>query len=134
MAADHRHRDVEDVDVADSAAEAAGVGVAVDDQVGSVLGDRRREPVGAEKRPDLRRLALERLGRRRVMEDDQAQRAGLDLAQPSLEPCDLGAGLGVEAAERGLAEVGDVRADEPADVALGAGDPDLDPADRLGRR
>ena len=40
--------------------ERAHVAVAVEDDVGPVLGDRRGEPVGAEERPDVRRLALER--------------------------------------------------------------------------
>src|SRR5712691_1504254 len=51
----------------DRALEAAEVGVAVEDEVGTVLRDRDCETLAAEVRPDPLRLAVQRVGRRRVM-------------------------------------------------------------------
>src|SRR5512132_718387 len=48
--------DVVDRRGADRALEAAAVGMSVEDDVGPVLRDRRREPVAAEIRPDPLRL------------------------------------------------------------------------------
>ncbi len=54
-------------------------------------------------------------------------------AQPGIERLDLGACLPVHAAQQRLAEVGQVRARETPDEALGADDADLDAADLAGR-
>lgn len=43
--------------------------VAVEDEVGTVLEDRRRQPVAAEEDPDLPRLPLQRRLDRRVVEE-----------------------------------------------------------------
>ncbi len=68
VAPHHVDGDVVDRHRADAALEAAVVGVAVQDEVGPVLGDRRRHPLGAEERPEPLRLALERLRDRRVVQ------------------------------------------------------------------
>ena len=70
VTAGHVDGDVVDRDVADAALERAGVGVSVQDEVGAVLGDRGRHPVAAEIGVDTRRLALERVHDRRVVEED----------------------------------------------------------------
>src|SRR5919197_6050174 len=54
-----RHRDVVDGHLADAPLEAAGVRVAVQDEVGVVLEDRDGQAVGPEEAPDLTALALE---------------------------------------------------------------------------
>src|SRR6185436_1297478 len=56
--------DVVDGDIADPPFERARVCVAMEDKIGAVLGDRRREAVAAEKCADSCRLALERVGDR----------------------------------------------------------------------
>ena len=58
--AQHGDRDVVDRHLAEPARERAGVRVAVQHEVGVVLAQRRGEPVGAEERPDVGALALER--------------------------------------------------------------------------
>src|SRR5947209_10789575 len=78
VAARHVHGDVVDRDVADAALERARVGVSVQDEVGAVLGDRGREPLGAEVRLDAGRLAFERVDDRRVVEEHDAQVAVAD--------------------------------------------------------
>ena len=121
----HRDGDVVDRDLAQAALEGARVGVAVQDHVGVVLEDRRGEAVGAEERPDLAPLALERRRDGRVVQQDDPERAHRDRAQALVQRRGLLHRLGVDAAQGGLAEVGEVRAREAAHEALGADDPDL---------
>lgn len=87
--AEHRLRDVVDRGLADLSRSRAGARVPVQDQVGSVLEDRSGEPVAAEKGEDLPRLALERLLHRRVVQEDDPQRAGGDRLQSRVESLDL---------------------------------------------
>ena len=104
-AAHHVDGDVEDGHRPDPALEGTGVGVAVQDEVGPVLGDRDREPVGAEKREDPLRLALERVRGRCVVEQDDPQVAVADLLQPGGERLDLRGRLRLDLAQQPLAEV-----------------------------
>src|SRR5215218_5337118 len=116
----HRHGDVEDRHRAERPAERPGVRVTMHDEVGLVLRDRDREAVAAEHRPDLARLALERLSDRRIVQDDDAHRAVRDRAQPGVHRLGLLDALAVDLPQERLAEVGEVAARETADEALGA--------------
>ena len=60
----------------------AGVRVPVQDAVGAALGDRRRQAVAAEQHVDARGLSHHRRLDRGVVEQDDAQIAVHDLAQP----------------------------------------------------
>jgi catechol 2,3-dioxygenase-like lactoylglutathione lyase family enzyme len=62
----------------------ARVGVAVQHQVRAMLEDRRRQAVAPQEGPDLRRLAVEGLGDRRVVQHPDA-RLGLQRAEGVLE-------------------------------------------------
>lgn len=81
------------------------MGMSVDDQIGPVLEDRRRQPVAAEEGEDLARLTFEGCLHRRVVKDDEADRAGGHRAQGLVERFHLGGRLGVDRAQRGLPEV-----------------------------
>jgi hypothetical protein len=101
------------------------VGMAVHDQVRAVLEDRGRETVAAEEDEDLGGLAHERRRNWCVVKDHDSNRAGRDLVQAGVERRHLRPGLGVDGAQRGLAEVGKVGRREAADEALGADHADL---------
>src|SRR5260221_346205 len=58
--AHHVDRDVVDRHALHGALKGASVGVAMDDKIWLMLGDRPREPIAAEHCEDARRLALER--------------------------------------------------------------------------
>jgi hypothetical protein len=100
------------------------VAVAVEDDVGAVLGDRSGEAVRAEEGQDPGWLALERCARRRVVEERDPHMARRDLLERAAEALHLLGRLGVDAAKRRLAEVGERRVGETPDEALGARDPD----------
>jgi hypothetical protein len=117
--------DVVDRRGADRALEAAAVGMPVEDDVGPVLRDRRREPVAAEIRPDPLRLAVQRVGGRGVVQQHDADGTVRDRLQPLSDRVGLRARLRVHAPQQGLAEVGKRRAGEPADEPLRADDADL---------
>ena len=86
--------------------------------------DRRRQAAAPEEGPDHPRLTLERGRRRRIVEEDDAQRARGNRGEALVEREHLGGRLGVDLAQERLAEVGQLRIGEPADEALGADDPD----------
>jgi hypothetical protein len=120
-----RERDVVDRDRADEALVRAGVTVAVEDEVRQVVGDRAAEAVAAEKRPDPGRLALDRRGSRRVVEEHDADRVVGDGPEPAVERIDLVGRLRVDRAHDRLAEVGQRRVGEAAHEPLGADHADL---------
>ena len=97
-----------------------------------MVGDRVRQAVAAQEERDLRALALDRRQRRRVVHEDDPEVAAGGRAQAGVERFDLLAGLGVHPAQERLAEVGQVRAREAADEALGADDPKAGAADLAG--
>src|SRR5829696_5663659 len=102
----------------------------VQDEVRAVLEDRSRQAVAPEERPDGLRLAVERLGDRRVVEQRDAEGAERDLVEALRQRLDLGARLRVDRAQRRLAEV---RQPEPAEAAhepLRPGDADAARAQR----
>ena len=106
--------------------ERTGVGMSVEDEVGPVLGDRRRESLGTEVRVDARRLPFERVDDRRVVEENDPHVAVHDLLQATRERLRLGAGLRVDAAEQRLPEVRQRRAGEAPHEALRADDSELE--------
>src|SRR3954447_7443218 len=120
-----RKRDVVDGDRADEALVCAGVTVAVQDEIRQVVGDRAPEAVAAEKRPDPGRLAFDRRGRRRVVEEHDADRAVGDGLEPAVERLDLIGRLRVDRAHYGLAEVGQRGVGKAAHEPLGADHADL---------
>ena len=71
-----------------------------------MLQDRRGQAVAAEEGPDLGRLAHERVGHRRVMDQPDPERAEGDLVQAVGEPVDLRGRFRVDRAQGRLAEVG----------------------------
>ena len=73
-----------------------------------MLEDRRRQPVAAEEGPDADRLALQRVGRRRVVQEHDPERAHRDRAQALVEGGDVGCCGGVHLAQLRLAEVREV--------------------------
>src|SRR5436190_21868258 len=75
VATRHVDRHVEDGRAADPALELARMGVSVEDEIGPELDDRSREALVAEERPDPLRLAAQRLKRRRVVQEDDPERA-----------------------------------------------------------
>ena len=85
--------------------------------------DRRREPRGAEERPDRLRLADERLRDGRVVEQDDAAVAARDRLEPGLDRVHVSRRLAVDLAQERLAEVGQLGAGEAADEALHTDDP-----------
>ena len=93
--------------------------VAVEDEIGRVVGDWPPEAVAAEKRPDTGRLALDRRRRRRIMEEDDADRAIRDGLESPRERLDLVGGLRVDRAQDRLTEVGQGRVRESAHEPLG---------------
>jgi Uncharacterised nucleotidyltransferase len=101
--------------------------MAMQDEIGRVLGDRAREPIAAEKGPDSARLALEGRARRRVMKQDDTQRAGRHLLETPLQSRHLRARLRIDGAEDGLAEIRQRRVGEAPDEALRPDDPDAGP-------
>src|SRR5919202_2944452 len=117
--------DVVHGDAPDRALELAGVRVAVEDDVGPVLGDRRREAVAAEVRPNPVGLAEQRVRRRRVVEQDDPHGTVRDGLEPPLDRLRLRARLRIAPAEQRLAEVRKGRAGEAADESLRPHDPDL---------
>jgi len=118
--------DVVDRDVADAALERAGVGVSVQDEIGAVLGDRGREPVTTEVGVNARRLPLERVHDRRIVEKDDAEVAVDDRLQAAGDRLDLGARLGVDPSQQRLTEIRQRRAGEAADEALRTDDTELE--------
>jgi hypothetical protein len=98
--------------------------VAVEDEVRAVLRDRTPEPVAAEEGPDSRRLAFDRGRRRRVVEEDDADRAVGDGVEAPPERVDLVGGLGVDRAHDRLPEIGERRVGKAAHEALRADDSD----------
>jgi hypothetical protein len=108
------------------------VGVSVQDEVGAVLGDRRREPIAAEVRVDARRLPFQRVHDRRVVEKHDADVAVDDRLQPSRDRLGLGARLRVDPPQQGLPEVRQRRPGEAADEALRADDAELEPVHLAG--
>lgn len=125
----HVHRDVVDRNRADRAFEATDVRVAMEDDVGAVLRDRRCEAVAAEIRPDPLRFSVQRVGRRRVVEQHDPDGTVRDLLETGADGFDLGARLGVDLPQERLAEVGQLRAGEPTHEALRAYDANLLAAD-----
>src|SRR4051794_2270759 len=101
----HVDRDVIDRHAPNRTLEAAAMGMAVQDDVGPILGDRAREPVAAEKRPDPLGLPVQGVGRRRVMEQDDPDRAVRNLLEPAPDRRDLLRRLRIDAAEKRLTEV-----------------------------
>src|SRR5919109_3797882 len=73
--AGHIHGDVVDRRRRDRALEPSRMGMAVQDKIGAVLGDRDAEPRAAEEGVDAERLALEGVLDGRVVEEDDPQRA-----------------------------------------------------------
>src|SRR6266550_2987954 len=117
--------DVVDRRRSDRPLEAAGVRVAVEDHVRPVLGDRGSEAIAAEVRPDALRLAVQRVRRRRVVEEDDPDRAVRDLLQTAADRIDLRARLGIDPPQQRFPEVRQLRAREAADETLGADDADF---------
>jgi hypothetical protein len=76
------HGDVEDRDGVERALEAAFVSVSVQDEFGPVRRERDGEALVPEHGPDAARLALERVGDRRVVEERDAERGAFDLVRP----------------------------------------------------
>src|SRR4051812_25878953 len=66
----HVDRDVEDRRRADAALERPGVGMSVEDEIRPMLDHRPGEPFVAEEGPDPLRLAVQRLERGRVVQQD----------------------------------------------------------------
>ena len=81
------------------------MGVPVEDDVGPVLADRRRHPVGAQERPDYPRLALERGRGRRVVEQDDPVVAAFDRLEPVCDRLHLRGRVAVHLPQDRLAEV-----------------------------
>lgn len=126
VAADHVHRDVLHHHLADRALGRAVMSVPVEHEIGPMGTDGRREAPRSEKRPDALRLADERFGDRRVMEQhDPAVTAG-DGFQPFLEGVHFCGRLVVQLPEQVLPEVGDLPSRESADEPLTAHDPDVE--------
>jgi predicted nucleotidyltransferase len=123
------HRDVVDGRLADRASERTGVRVPVQREIRPEFGDRRGEALAAEERPDPLGLSVQRVRRRRVVEEHDPQTAVRDLLQAALEGGDLLPGLRVHPAEERLAEVGQRRARKATDEALGTRDADKSSAD-----
>jgi hypothetical protein len=69
------NRDVVNGHFPDEPFESSRMPVAVEHEIGDVLGDGRREAVAAEEGEDSFRLALQGGRCRRVVEEDDAQRA-----------------------------------------------------------
>lgn len=124
---------VVDRNLADATFERAGVGVPVQDEVGAVLGDRRREPIAAEVRVDARRLPLERVHDWRIVEEDDADVTVHNRLQPTRDGVRLGARLGVDPPQQGLPEVRQRRTGKAADETLRADDAELEPIHLAGR-
>src|SRR5438034_2238409 len=112
------HGDVVHRHAADRAFEAAAVGVAVQDDVGTVFRDRGSKAVAAEIRPDSLRLAVQRVGCRRVMQEHNADGAMRYLLQASTDGVHLFRRLRVYLPKQRLPEVRQLRAAETADEAL----------------
>src|SRR5437867_4206036 len=102
--------------------------MAVEDEVRAVLPDRAGKPLGAEDEPEAFGLTLERVRRRRVVQERDAQSATGDGAKPALERLDVSGRLRVRLAEERLAEVGPAVV-EAADETLHGGDADADTLD-----
>src|SRR5947209_9789030 len=128
VARDHRHRHVVDRHLPDRARERARLGVAVEDEVGLVLRDRRREPVRPQVTPDPGRLSLDRLFRRGIVQQHDARRAHRDVTQPLVQGLHVERCLLVDGTEQRLAEIGQVRARESTHEALEADNPDVEAA------
>jgi nucleotidyltransferase DUF2204 len=94
------------------------MGVSVQNEVGAVLGDRRREPVAAEIGVDAGRLPVERVHHRRVVEKNDPDVAVDDGLQPARDRIDLSARLGVDPSQEWLPEIRQSRAGETAHEAL----------------
>jgi len=106
--------------------------VAVHDEIRTVLADRSREPLGAEHEPEPLGLADQRLGRRRVVQQRDAQPATGDRLQAAVERLDVPRRLRVRLAEKRLAEVRPAVL-EAADESLHGRDADADTPDRQDR-
>jgi len=100
------------------------VGVAVQHEVGAVLQDRRREAVAAQEGPDLGRLAAKRVGDGGVVQQRDPERAQRDLVQARRQRLHLSGGLGIDRAQRRLAEVRQPQPAETAHESLRARDAD----------
>ena len=105
------------------------VRVPVHDEIGPVHPDRAGEASRAEEGPDRLRLAHERLGDGRVVEEDDPLVAAGDRLEPDLERLDLARRLPVDLADRRLAEVGDLRAGKAPHEAFRPDDPDFEIAE-----
>src|SRR5205085_2726332 len=123
------HGDVVDGDLPDAPLERAGVRMAVEHHVGAVLGDRRRESIGAEHHVNALRLALDRRLDRRIVQQDDAKVAVDDLLQPARDRLGLVRRLGVHPAQQRFTEIGEHGTWEAADEALRADDTELEVAD-----
>ena len=100
------------------------MGVAVDHRVDMVEAvDRVGEPRAAEEGIDLQRLALDRVGDRRIMEDGDVA-LGLQRAQRVFELARLVERRVDEGLDRRLAERAELAAAEAAEKALHAGEAD----------
>ena len=100
------------------------MGVAVDDRLDIVEAvDRVGEARAAEEGIDFERLALDRLGDRRIMEHGDGP-LGAQRAQRVLEDARLVERLVDEGLDRRLAERAELAAAEAADEALDAGEAD----------
>src|ERR671924_22409 len=133
VAARHLHGDVVDRRRRDRALEPPRMGMAVQDEVGEVLRDRDTEPRAAEESVDAERLALQRVVDRRVVEEDDPERAVRDGLEPCRDRLRLGRRLGVYLPQERLAEVGEEGAGKAADEPLRPDDPDVEAVD-LGDR
>src|SRR4051794_7018359 len=111
------------------ALERPGVRVAVQREVRTVVDERLREAPAAQEREDALGLAGQRVADRRVVHERDAHPAAGDLLQRAAERVGLRAGLAVQRAQAGLAEVGLERALEAAHEALRARHADLDTGD-----
>ena len=87
--------------------------MSVQHEVGAVSADRSSEPGGAEERPDRLRLADERLGNRRVVEEHDTPVAAGDRLEPRLDRLDFARRLGVDLTQQRLAEVGKLGSGKP---------------------
>src|SRR6266511_2074291 len=126
--------DVVHRDRPDRTLEAAGVRMAVEDDVGPVLRDRRREAVAPEVRPDSLRLAVERVRGRRIVQEHDADGTVRDLLEPLVDGVDLRCRLRVDLTQQRLTEIRKCRAGEAADEAFRPDDAHLAAGELAHRR
>jgi hypothetical protein len=126
------HRDVVDRHAVDLALERPVVCVAVYDEIRTVATERAGEPVGAEHEPEPLGLTDQRRLDRGVMQQRDADPAGVDRSEALVEAVDVAGRLRVRLAEERLAEVRPFLA-EPADETLDPRNTDAHTDDRQDR-